>query len=252
MATVKQILKKSYQAESHKLSDEEFLAILKKDTYTLVSAANKRLKRMKQWETQYGVESPVISYYQDHNKFDRDMKFSARGLDNKEDLMNEITKLRRFLRSETTTKKGFYDVMFTQKKEELAKIYNVGTKDKVNRVLTSSEEKLIKSMSGEITDDFIREYWRSFNKIKETAQLSRGVFNWTHEESERFVKMLFEEASNYGNKNVNWDNVIQKANDVIVQKEQEVLEKYNLESEQIYEQTKQKGGPTSPYSGGFI
>ena len=188
MATVSDILSKSYTGKYQQPGYEKEL---KQDLNTLISAANKRIIKLRSAEQDTGITPGIIRTFESAGKFNAYGKFSSKGVDDPAEILNKIQDLKKFFKAETSTVSGFKRVMIKE------------TKNRIGEKFGWSKYKSQKNISTEN----IKQFWETFNKLEASAKLKNGVYNF---DSERIIKKLWGYSFGRGKDEIDFDKVMMK------------------------------------------
>lgn len=216
MATVQQILNKSY---SGRYQQPGYAKEIKQDLNTLISAANKRIIKLRSAEQDTGITPGIIRQFENQGLFAANGKFSSKGINDPADVLNEINNLKRFLKAKTSTVRGYKQVMIKDVKTRLG--------DKFGWSSAKSQRK--------ISTKNIKSFWDTYNKIESSAKLRNGIYNF---DSERIIKMLWALSFGSGDSDIDFDDIMLRVENKLV----EEIEAYEEES-------KRKAAEISNYTG---
>ena len=214
--TVKDLLNKVY---SGKYQQPGYEKELKRDLNQLISAANKRIIKLRSAEQDTGITPAIVRMYDEQGKFNNNGKFSSKGVDTPQDMLNEINDLKKFLSAKTSTVSGFKTVMIKDVKTRLG--------GKFGWSKSKSQKK--------ISTENIKKFWETYNKLESSAKLRNGVYNF---DSERIIKMLWDNSFGEGLDNIDFDEIMLRVENTL-----------NEELRAYEEESKQKAAEIAKYTG---
>lgn len=169
---------------------------LRQDASILRSAANKRIARLEK----AGIKSAAMSRGETLGLFNNGNKFTTKVSDDK--LVDTINDMKQFMKWETSTVKG-------AKKVALQPVRRLGAR-----------------MDKKLTIDYTRNYWKTYNKLKENNNLV-AIIEEEQFGSERIEKVYYETVKEY-------EELFRQNPELIIPYVQEKLEKLD---EELQEQT---------------
>ena len=216
MATVQQILNKNYSGKYQQTGYEKEL---KTDLNTLISAANKRLIKLRSAEEDTGITPGIIRVFENQGLFAPNGKFSSKGIDKPEDILNEINNVKRFLKAKTSTVRGFKQTMIKDIKTRLGSKFGWSQSKSQRKISTKN----------------IKSFWETYNKLESSSKLKNGIYDF---DSERIIKMLWDNSFGTGNEDINFDEVMLQVENAL-----------NEELQAYEEESKRKAAEITKYTG---
>lgn len=149
------ILNKNYQGHSTNIQSYE--EELDKDIDYLLNVSNKRIEQLRAVKaSQRYTESWAVRKMEEKGIISKGGYFNKKGVNTIAEKKELLDNLRTFNTYKTSTTQGLYDVMFTNRKKEL-----------VSRLFSSKTERQQNNIVKEISDNDIKMFYKSLNKLKE-------------------------------------------------------------------------------------
>lgn len=230
--TLKDIMNTNYAGLSKK---SNYIEILQEDAKKLQQITNQKISKVRIWERKFGVSSPALDVIKSKKYITKNGNFSLKGIMNDEKALKEkIDQMRNFNAYKTSSYSGFRDVLFNSKKQQLGEMFG----------------KSSKWGQREISDENIKNYWRTYNKIKELAKIEPNIYKYLVSDSvkygdeEKYVsdieQFIWDESLGKSKKErnaIDWDGVFNRVLSKVRDEIGEIEDEYNTTTTKAYKQT---------------